>query len=123
MLTANRAAQRDHWRRAEQPDLHARGSEARLFGRDCQIACGHQLTACGGGNAVNLGDHWLRNGGNGLHKLAAHRKLVLVELGRLADHFAQIVPGAEGWAIAADDHYGQIWMRADRPETADELLH
>ena len=39
-----------------------------------------------------------------LHQLGADRELVLVELGRLPDHLAKIVAGAEGRAIAAHDH-------------------
>ena len=51
-LAADRAGQRDHRGRAEQPDLHARGGEARVLGGHRQVARGDQLAARRGRDAM-----------------------------------------------------------------------
>ena len=70
-LAADRAAQGDHRRGAEQADLYSRRGKRRLVGGDGEIARGHQLAARRGGNALHLRDHRLRNGLDARHQLGA----------------------------------------------------
>jgi hypothetical protein len=70
LLARDVARKRHHGRGAEEPDIHPVHAEPRVLGRDRQIAGGHQLTARGGGDAVDLGDDRLGQARDQLHHRA-----------------------------------------------------
>jgi hypothetical protein len=108
LLARDVARQRHHRGRAEKPDIDPVDPEARALGGHGQIAARHQLAARRGGDAVHLGDHRLRQGGDRLHHRRAAREEI-GEIGRAAigglasrRHFLQVVARAERLARAAD---------------------
>ena len=95
--------------------------EARVVGGHRQIAAGHQLATRRGGDAMHLGDHRLRDGLDGQHHLGADVEQLPIERGFPADHLAEIVAGAEGWAVAAQDHHRGLALPPDHCEAVDKL--
>ena len=68
--------------------------EARRLGGDGEVAGGDELAAGGGGDAVHLRDHRLRDAVDRLHQHGADVEEPLVEVGVATDHLAQVVAGA-----------------------------
>ena len=105
-LAADGTAQRHHRRRAEQADIDARRRETGLIRCDGEVAGRHQLAAGGGGDAVHLGDHRLGQAGDRQHQPRALAEQPFVGIAaRIGAHLFQIVAGAEGRAVAGDDHH------------------
>ena len=107
----NLAGESDHWGGAEQANIHAVDAKARIFGRYDHVARGGELAAGGGGDAVDLRDHRLGQGGDALHQGGATGEKIgegggaFVGKGAGGLHFAQVVARAESATCAAqDDH-------------------
>ncbi len=101
-LAGDVAREGDHRRRTEKADIHAIYAEPRAFGRDRHVAGGDKLAASGGGDAVDLGDDGLGQGGDHLHDLGAAGE----EIGEIG---AALVLG-----LTARLHLLQIVARAER---------
>lgn len=99
----------DHGGGAEQADIDAVHAEAGILGRDDQIAGGGKLAASGSGDAVDLRDDRLRQGGDALHQGGAAGEEIcksggtFVGLGAGGLHFLEIMARAKGTASAAQD--------------------
>ena len=88
-----------------------------------QVAGGHQLAAGGGGDALHLGDHRLRNGLNLRHQLRAHVEDAAVFVDVAAGHLAKIVAGAEDLAGRRQNHGADLAVAADLVQAANQLQH
>ena len=110
LLARNVARQRHHRRRAEQSDIDAGRGKARGFGRDGEIAACDQLAAGRGRDALDGGDHGLRQMHDRLHHGAAGvhdlREIGAAAIGVAAPRgqFLHVVAGGEGRAVGGDHH-------------------
>jgi hypothetical protein len=96
---------RHHGRGAEKTDFDSGcGKPGALFGHG-QVAPGHQLTSCGGGNSLDLSDHRLRNLMDHLHHSGALVENEFVFFDTLIGHFRQIMSGTKIFARSTDDNY------------------
>jgi hypothetical protein len=122
-LAADRARERDHRRRAEQPDLDAGGREARAVRRDGEVAGGHELAARRGGDALHLRDDGLREAMDRLHQLGAHVEEALEEGDVAADHLAEVVAGRKRRTGGVEDDDPHAGVGAHAPQRARQVLH
>ena len=82
--------------------------EARGFGGDREIAACHQLAAGGGGDALDRGDHRLRQMHDGLHHRAAGihdlREIgaAAIGIGAARGQFLHVVAGGKSRAVGRD---------------------
>jgi hypothetical protein len=72
---------------------------------------------------VDLGYDGLGYGLDDLHEPAADVEDAPVSLGVPADHLGEVVAGAEGRALAAQDHDGGVPLPADGNKAVDQLQH
>ena len=109
---------RDHRRRAEQTDVHARRREARVIRRDREIARGDELAAGRGRDAAHLGDHRLRDRVQALHQRDAGREQLAVERPsrRSLDHLGDVVAGGERRARSFEHDDARRGIGRDRVE-------
>src|ERR1700730_19395761 len=108
MLSPDRTRQRDHRRRAEQSNPHARRGETRALARDYEIARRCELASRGGGDRMHARDHRLRNPLNRQHQLRAQIEFIPVECEVAPFPFAEVVTGGERWAVAGDYYRARI---------------
>ncbi len=107
----------------EQPDIDARHREAGVVRRHGEVAHRHQLAARGGGDAVHARDHGLRQLGELHHELPAQAEQALLEVERVvAAHLLEVVAGAEGLALAGDDHHAHRLVARDLVDRGDQGL-
>jgi hypothetical protein len=106
------AGERDGGGGAEQAEIDAVDAEAGGFAGHDQVAGAGKLAACGGGDALDLGDDGLGQGGDRLHHAGAAVEEGL-ESGALPPsgavrkplHLFQVVAGGEGLALGGEDHH------------------
>jgi hypothetical protein len=96
------------------PRLMPETANLRLLRGNGQIAHGHQLAACGRGDAMNPCDHRLRHFDQGHHHPAALlEQLLHIGLAVVGTHLLEVVAGTEGLAGAGNDHHAHRCILGD----------
>ncbi len=124
LLAADVTAERDHRRRAEEPDVHARRREGGAVRRHREITAGDKLAAGGGGDAVNARDHRLRQTHQRQHHLRALTedcRDCLAIRGRT--QILEIVAGAENRTDCGEHHRAYRAVASDIGEHRLECRH
>src|SRR5690606_846900 len=109
-FAADGAGERHHRCRAEEADIDAVHPESAAMRRHREVAARDKLAPGRGGDAMDTGDHRLRQTGEAEHDARAALEEVEIcraaTVGRLARglHLAQVVAGAEGAAGTGEDH-------------------
>ena len=122
-LAPDRAGHGHHRRRAEESDLDAGRREGGGLRGQREVAGRDQLTAGGGGDALDGRDDGLRDTLDGLHQLRAGGEDPLLVLERATDQLAEVVSGAESPAFSPQDEGSNLGARALLPQGAGDLGH
>jgi hypothetical protein len=108
---------------AEPPALAAGSGEARLLGRDREIAGGYELATGGSGKALHLRYDRLRQVPNCQHQLGAGGEQP-AHTGEVAvDHIGEIMPRAEDRTVRSQDHRTRIRLVSRTAERRDQFPH